>query len=70
MPDFVSGVETVFLVVAIDKYTKKWQILNAFYSEAYALKYLEWVPKVYPEYNHFFVYGYVKSGIVAEIKPH
>ena len=70
MPDFVSGVETVFLVVAIDKYTKKWQVLNSFYNEDYALKYLELVPKIYPECNHFFVYRYVKSGIIAEIKPH
>ncbi len=70
MPNFAGEVETVYLVVAIDKYTKKWQVLNSFYNEDYALKYLDLVPKIYPEYNYFFVYRYVKSGIVAEIKPH
>lgn len=66
----MNGVETIYLVVAVDKYTKKWWLLNQFYNDDDALKYLELVPKIYPEYNHFFVCSYVKNGIIAEIKPH
>ena len=66
----IKSVETIYLVVAVDKYTKKWYVLNDFYNDDNALKYLELVPKLYPEYNHFFVCSYVKNEIIAEIKPH
>lgn len=66
----MNGVETIYLVVAVDKYTKKWQVLNSLYNEDYALRYFELAQKIYPEYNHFFVCSYVKNGIIAEIKPH
>lgn len=70
MPNFAGEVGVIYLVVAIDKYTKKWQVLNSLYNEDLALKYLELAPKIYPEYNHFFVQQYFKNRIIAEIKPH
>ena len=66
----MNGVETIYLVVAEDKYTKKWQVLNSLYNEDYALQYLALAQKIYPEYNHFFVCQYVKNRIIVEIKPH
>lgn len=70
MSDFVGGVEVIYLVMAVDKHTKKCWVLNSLYDEDLALKYLELVPKIYPEFNHFFVQQYFKNRIIAEIKPH
>ncbi len=63
-------IEAIYLVVAVDRYTKKWCVLDSLYNKDRALQYLELAQKIYPEYNHFFVCQYAKSGIIAEVKPH